>query len=169
MKYLTTLFLMALFSFFCKPAQAIDVGAPAPAPEAVDQDGNPLDLAALYESGITLVYFYPKADTPGCTRQACSLRDAIAELGETGIQVVGVSRDTPEAQKRFQEKHQLPFPLIADSDGKVAEAFGVGRILGFTNRTSFLVKDGKIVWIAPRAQTDGHAEEVMQAVAALRD
>lgn len=169
MKIPPTFLLMALLSFLYKPAQAMEVGDPAPTPPAIDQNGNPFDLAGLYQSGITLVYFYPKADTPGCTRQACSLRDAITDLGETGVQVVGVSRDTPEAQKRFQENHELPFPLIADREGTVSDAFGVGRILGFTNRTSFLVKDGKIAWIAPRAQTDGHAQEVMEAVAALRD
>lgn len=143
------------------------IGTPAPTPAAVDQDGKALDLAATYAKGITLVYFYPKADTPGCTAQACSLRDGIEDFKGLGVQVIGVSKDTPAAQKKFQEKYSLPFPLIADSDGKVAEAFGVGRILGFTNRTSFLVKDGKIAWVEPKAGTKNHAEQVKAAIESL--
>lgn len=142
-------------------------GAPAPRISAPDQDGNPLDLGALYDQGTTLVYFYPKADTPGCTAQACGLRDAISELKDLGIQVVGVSKDTPAAQKKFQAKYELPFPLIADYEGKVAEAFGVGSMLGFTSRSSFLIQDGKVVWAQPKAQTAGHAAEVKAALAAL--
>jgi len=79
---------------------------------------------------------------------------------------VGVSKDTPAAQKKFQEKYQLPFPLLADHDGKVAEAFGVGGLLGFSNRSSFLIKDGKVIWAQPKAKTSGHAEEVKAALAA---
>ncbi len=145
------------------------VGSPAPTPAAIDQDGKPLDLAATYAKGITLVYFYPKADTPGCTAQACSLRDGIEDLKSLGVQVIGVSKDTPAAQKKFQEKYNLPFPLIADTDGKVAEAFGVGRILGFTSRTSFLVKDGKIAWVEPKAGTKNHAEQVKAALQSLKE
>ncbi len=142
-------------------------GAPAPRLTATDQDGNPLDLGSYYDRGLTLVYFYPKADTPGCTAQACSLRDAITELKDLGIQVIGVSRDTPAAQKKFQDKYQLPFPLIADQKGEVAQAFGVGSMLGFSSRSSFLIQDGKVVWAQPKAKTSGHAEEVKTAVAGL--
>jgi peroxiredoxin Q/BCP len=152
---------------FVQASDLAMVGTPAPTPPAIDQDGNPFDFAALYSKGITLVYFYPKADTPGCTAQACSLRDGIEDLKKLGVQVVGVSKDTPAAQKKFKEKYNLPFPLIADTDGKVAEAFGVGRILGFTSRTSFLVKDGKIVWVEPKAGTANHAEQVEAAVKSL--
>ena len=111
--------------------------------------------------------FYPKASTPGCTAQACSLRDGIAELRNLGITVLGVSHDTAEAQKKFKAQNSLPFTLIADHDGKVIKAFGVPTIImGMSKRQSFLIKGGKVVWRSLSAQTDGHAEEVRKAVAA---
>ena len=85
-------------------AEPLAVGADAPKPEAMDQDGKAIDWAALHAKGWVLVYFYPKADTPGCTKEACSLRDAFADLTKHGVAVVGVSGDKPSAQKAFQEK-----------------------------------------------------------------
>ena len=105
-----------------------------------------MHLADFYHDGFTLVYFYPKADTPGCTAQACSLRDDFADLQERGVRVIGVSADSPEAQLRFKEKYHLPFMLLADQDRAVAKAFGVPLMLGMTRRQSFLIKDGRIVW-----------------------
>jgi len=165
-RQLAILFLlnMSLLSFLW--ADPLPVGSAAPTPAAIDQDGKPVDLAALYQKGITLVYFYPKADTPGCTAQACSLRDSIVDLKALGIQVVGVSRDTPESQKKFQEKYALPFTLIADKDGAVAKVFGVPSMV-ISARQSFLVKDGKIVWMTPKADTAGHAQQVETAIKAL--
>jgi peroxiredoxin Q/BCP len=158
---------MISFSSFLRASDPSPVGSPAPEIVAVDQDGKEIDLSSVFSLGTTLVYFYPKADTSGCTAQACSLRDSIEELKNLGITVIGVSKDSPEAQKRFQEKYELPFTLIADQDGKVARAFGVGSILGFTARSSFLVRDGKIVWAQPKAKTAGHAVEVKAALASL--
>lgn len=152
------------FSLFRTQAAPLPVGAPAPTLTAQDQDGRPLSLSDTYAKGVTLVYFYPKADTPGCTAQACSLRDSFTSLQEEGLQIVGVSKDKPEAQKKFQTKHNLPFPLIADPEGKVAEAFGVPTTLGFTSRQSFLIKDGKIAWMSPKAGTGNHAAEVRAAL-----
>ncbi len=150
-------------------AEPLDVGAPAPALTAPDENGNPVDLAAVFEQGMTLVYFYPKADTPGCTAQACSLRDEIADLTTAGVTVLGVSNDSPEAQKKFKEKYNLPFTLLADSEGKVIEAFGVPTmVMGIAKRQSFLVKDGKIAWRSLNAQTATHAAEVSEAVAGLK-
>ena len=154
---------MSFFSFRTQ-AEPLKVGAPAPTLSAIDQDGKNLSLADVYAKGITLVYFYPKAETPGCTAQACSLRDSFSALQQDGLQIIGVSKDKPEAQKKFQTKHNLPFPLIADTDGKVAEAFGVPVTLGFASRQSFLVKDGKIVWMSPKAGTGNHAAEVRAAL-----
>ena len=166
-----TLLLLTMISIpgILRASDPIAVGAPAPALTLPDQDGQPFDLAAAYAKGMVLVYFYPKANTPGCTAQACSLRDDMANLGSLGLQVVGVSRDTPEAQKRFQEQHSLPFTLLADEKGDLAKAFGVGSVLGFSNRSSFLVKDGKIAWLTPSAKTSGHAEEVQTALKTLDD
>jgi len=101
--------LMNLLSLFAR-AEPLAVGAPAPAVTAPDQDGKPVVFGDIYAKGITLVYFYPKAATPGCTKEACSLRDSYAGLAGKGIQILGVSRDKPEAQKAFRDAQHLPFP-----------------------------------------------------------
>ncbi len=155
------------FPFFCKAADPLTVGAPAPVVAIQDQDGNPFDLAAAYQKGTVLLYFYPKANTPGCTAQACSLRDDFAGLSGLGIQIVGASKDTPVSQKKFQEQYGLPFPLLADEKRELADAFGVGSTFGFSSRTSFLIQNGKIAWIAPKAKTKDHAAEVAAALKQL--
>lgn len=155
--------------FGTQNATALTTGADAPAVTALNQRGESVAFADLYAKGPVLVYFYPKADTPGCTAQACSLRDAFADLRGENLTILGVSRDSVEAQLRFHEKHKLPFDLIADTDGKVATAFGVPSLLGLpvTARQSFLIKDGKIAWVAPKAKTGDHAAEVQAAIDAL--
>ena len=154
-------------------SEALLVGTPAPQVKALDQNGKSVSFADFYAKGITLVYFYPKADTPGCTAEACSLRDAYTTLRDRdgkAIQILGVSRDKPEAQKKFQEKYQLPFTLIPDQDGTVAKSFGVTLIplIGLTSRQSFLIKDGKISWSSLKAVTSGAAQEVQKALNALQ-
>lgn len=166
MKLLATL-LSLLGLTLCAKAAPLAVGAPAPDVSAVDQNGAPVVLKDVFAKGPTLVYFYPKADTPGCTKQACSIRDDWEALKAKGIQVLGVSGDKPEAQKKFEEKYKLPFTLIADPDGKVAAGFGVTFIAGFAKRVSFLVKDGKVVWTMPSASTADHAKDVLKAFDAL--
>jgi peroxiredoxin Q/BCP len=145
-------------------AEELAVGAKLPAVAAVDQDGTTVDLAATGGSGWTLVYFYPKADTPGCTKQACSLRDAYATLTGKGVKVFGVSSDEPAAQKAFQEKYKLPFTLIADTDKKVMDAFGVPHTAGFAKRQAFLFKDGVLVWRDLAASTEQQAADVLAAI-----
>ncbi len=161
---------LIMFSLFAARLSALEVGAPAPQITAPDQDGVSVGFHDVYAKGTTLVYFYPKADTPGCTAQACSLRDSFADLHGENLQILGVSRDTPEAQKKFQEKYKLPFTLIADKDGKVAEAFGVPGMMGLpiSSRQSFLIKDGKVVWISPKAKTKEHAAEVQAALDSIK-
>src|SRR5271156_2295633 len=117
----------------------LEVGDPAPNAVSRDEQHNEVRLADFYGEGFTLIYFYPRADTPGCTAQACSLRDDFAELQSRGVRVIGVSADSPEAQLRFKEKHRLPFTLLADRDHLVAKAFGVRLMLGMTHRQSFLI------------------------------
>ena len=161
---------MGLFSFIGK-VKALEVGSPAPVVAAPDQNGAEFRFAEAYAKGPVLVFFYPKAGTPGCTAQACSLRDAFENLKAANLQIIGVSRDTAEAQKKFEAEYKLPFPLIADKDGKVAEAFGVPSMMGVlpvTKRQSFLIQDGKIAWKAESAQTAQHAAEVQAALDALR-
>ena len=155
-----------MFGFGSKAAE-LEVGAAAPALTATDQNGKQVVFADFYKQGFTLVYFYPKADTPGCTKQACSLRDAYARLTETGVHVIGVSSDDSAAQKKFEQKYKLPFTLIADTDKKVMDAFGVPHTLGFATRQAFLVKDGKIVWRDLSASTAEQAADVMAAIQEL--
>ena len=169
----TITLLLACFSLlgFNAYAAPLAVGSPAPQIGAIDQDGKAIKFADVYAKGITLVYFYPKADTSGCTAEACSLRDSYDKLQARGLQIIGVSRDNAETQSKFQQKYKLPFTLVADTDGKVAEAFGVpmmGGILPFATRQSFIVKDGKIAWNSLKAETKGSAEEVQKALDGLK-
>lgn len=166
----TILLAMSVFTFFglVRNAHALPVGAEAPKVGGVDQDGKPLALSDYYAKGPVLVYFYPKAGTPGCTAEACSLRDAFTDLSKEGLQVVGVSMDTPQAQKSFQEQNHLPFPLLADKDGAVAKAFEVPTTMGMAKRQSFLIKDGKIAWADLSASTAQQAADVKKALAVAK-
>jgi peroxiredoxin Q/BCP len=165
------LIMAAMLSFLgcSRDAGALSVGDAAPNITARDQNGHDVNLADVYAKGPTLVYFYPKAGTPGCTAQACSLRDAFPDFSSDNIQVIGVSADTVEAQKKFAEEYKLPFVLLADTDLAVAKAFGVPTIpvLGVPKRQSFIVRDGKIAWIVESAKTGDHAAEVREAMAKL--
>lgn len=166
MKLLTTLTSLFLVG---APTQSepLSIGAVAPEVAAQDQNAQPLAFKDFYAKGPTLVYFYPKADTPGCTKQACSLRDDWSVLQAKGIHVLGVSGDKPEALKKFESKYTLPFTLVSDPEGKVASAFGVPFMMGFAKRMSFLVKDGKVVWNMTSASTAEHAKDVLKAFDAL--
>ena len=172
MGFRTAIFSIIIMSFFGfgSKVKALEVGDQAPVNVAADQNGEEIRLADVYAKGPTLVYFYPKADTPGCTAQACSLRDSFANLSAENLQILGVSRDSSASQKKFQEKYKLPFTLLADLDGKVAEAFGVPSILGMpvSRRQSFIVKGDKIVWKSASAKTGDHAAEVQAALDALK-
>ncbi len=170
---LPLIILVALFVAISNAsADPAAVGSPAPQVSAVDQEGKPIQFSDIYAKGITLVYFYPKAGTPGCTAEACSLRDSYEKLHAEGLQIIGVSRDTTGAQKNFQDQNKLPFVLVADTDGKVAEAFGVPMMkkgdLTLATRQSFIIKDGKVVWFSAQAQTKTSAEEVQKALDGLK-
>ena len=157
---------LALFAH----AAPLAVGSPAPEISGVDQEGKTVNFKDVYAKGPTLVYFFPKADTPGCTKQGCSIRDAWADLTKAGIQVIGVSEDTVEAQKAFADKFHFPHTLVADHDGKVAAAFGTDFIANkpLTQRESFLVRDGKVAWTMLKGtSTDTHAADVLKANAEL--
>jgi thioredoxin-dependent peroxiredoxin len=145
-------------------ADELALGAKLPAVSGLDQDGQSVDLAAAGAEGWTLVYFYPKADTPGCTKQACSLRDAYAKLTDEGVRVFGVSADDVAAQKAFRKKYKLPFELIADRDKKVMDAFGVPHLTGFAKRQAYLFKDGVLVWRDLAAATEKQAADVLAAI-----
>ncbi len=153
---------MMLFSFL--HAEELKEGAKLPSVACQDHEGRTFDLAEAGGKGWTLVYFYPKADTPGCTKQACSLRDAYERLTKVGVQVFGVSTDDVAAQKAFREKYRLPFSLIADPEKKVLEAFGVPSTLGFAKRQAFLFRDGILVWRDLAASTEKQAADVLAEI-----
>jgi thioredoxin-dependent peroxiredoxin len=153
---------------FTNSGKPLAVGDAAPDVGSHNEQGNDVRLTDFYGDGFTLIYFYPKADTPGCTAQACSLRDDFEQLQERGVRVVGVSADGPEAQLRFKKKYRLPFILLADRERIVAKAFGVPLMLGMTHRQSFLVKGGRIVWRDLNASTRAQARDILQALEKLR-
>jgi peroxiredoxin Q/BCP len=165
---LATAFL-AMFSF--AQADPLKVGDKAPEVSGVTETGATLNLAAVYkQQPYTLVYFYPRAGTSGCTKQGCSLRDAYEVLTQKGVAVVGVSTDTVAAQAKFKEDQHFPFTLIADTDKTVINAFGVPThsipVLGtIASRQAFLIKDGKIVWADYKAATTQQAADVLKVLA----
>jgi peroxiredoxin Q/BCP len=169
MKPTTLLFSMAIFGLLSSAdAEPLAVGAKAPEVTGITQTGEKINLGDAYKKGLTLVYFYPKADTPGCTAQACSLRDSYAPLQDKGIQIFGVSHDSPESQTKFKAKYNLPFTLIADEEKTVIHAFGVPTTLGFASRQAFLIKDGVVVWRDLKASTAKQAEDVLKALSELK-
>lgn len=143
----------------------LKVGDPVPAVTCPDQDGNSVELAKAGAKGLVLVYFYPKADTPGCTRQACSLRDNWTELTRRGVLVYGVSVDSPSDQKAFKDKYRLPFTLLADKDKAVTKAFQASSLsasIGYAKRQAFLFEDGKCILADYNAPTSGQADAILK-------
>ena len=154
-----------------KTSQGLHEGDAAPDIRLDDDKGKPFHLADLKGKNVVL-YFYPKADTPGCTKEACEFRDNSKKFTKADTVIVGVSPDKSAAQSKFKDKFDLPFTLLADVDHKVAEAYGVwveksmyGRNYMGIERSTFLIgKDGKIRKIFRKVKPDGHAEEVFQAL-----
>ena len=160
--------LVVAFLLSTTMADPLPLGAAAPALKSVDENGKEVNLDEIFKKGVTLVYFYPKADTPGCTKEACALRDKWEEVQKLGVTVLGVSMDKPEDQKAFKDKYKLPFTLLADTEGTLVKAFGVSMIrVGFPTRQSFLIKEGKIVWHDPKVIPDTHLDNVLKAVAGI--
>jgi peroxiredoxin Q/BCP len=151
--------------------KALKVGDKAPAFKAKDEDGNPVSLTNFRGRKLVL-YFYPKDDTPGCTVEACAFRDDITKYRKAGVQVVGVSFDSPASHAKFRTKYKLPFTLISDEQKKVAGAYGVyveknmyGRKMMGIRRSTFVIDDkGKIAAIFPKVKPQGHSEEVLAAL-----
>lgn len=148
--------------------QMPDVGDLAPAFEGVTQDGNTLSLAQ-YRGRRVALFFYPEDDSPVCTRQACNLRDGYHRLLDAGIAVIGISPDTAESHEAFVSKFELPYPLVADPDRVILNAYGAwgeknmyGKIVKGVKRTTFLINEqGKIVHVFKRPKVDDHAGEIL--------
>jgi peroxiredoxin Q/BCP len=136
-----------------------------------DQDGKPITLSALRGRKVVL-YFYPKDDTPGCTTQACDIRDHVREFDARGAVVLGVSPDSPTSHQKFREKYELPFTLLADDGHQVADQYGVwvektnyGRTYWGTERTTFVIDEqSRIAKILPRVKPAEHVERVLQLI-----
>ncbi|MGF7231437.1 thioredoxin-dependent thiol peroxidase [Arachidicoccus sp.] len=152
----------------------LKAGDRAPEFKGVDQNGNVIALSDFKGKKVVL-YFYPKDNTPGCTAQACNLRDNYEELINKGFQIIGVSGDSIKSHKKFEEKFGLPFPLIADEDKIILEAYGVwkpkmfmGRSFIGIHRTTFLI-DGKgiIKAIIDKPNTKNHTEQVLETWATI--
>ncbi len=152
----------------------LEAGTKVPDVGASDQDGNDVRLRGF--AGRTLiVYFYPKADTPGCTAESQAFRDVKAELDAAGAQIVGVSRDDVAAQKKFAQKYELNFPLLADVTSAVCDAFGViveknmygKKSMGIQRSTFLIGPDGTIAKVWPKVSVEGHDQAVLEAVRSL--
>jgi thioredoxin-dependent peroxiredoxin len=151
--------------------KALKEGDPAPSIHVADDQGQPFDLAQLKGKQVVL-YFYPKADTPGCTKEAQGFSENSKKFAKAGAVILGVSPDKPAALAKFKEKYKLPFTLLSDVDHKVAEAYGTwveksmyGRTYMGVERSTFLIgKDGKIKQIFRKVKPDRHATEVCQVL-----
>lgn len=151
----------------------METGTPAPDFSLLDQQGEKVTLSGHKGSPVVL-YFYPRDETPGCTREACAFRDAFAEYEKAGARILGVSPDAVESHARFVKKHQLPFTLLADPQKEVCTAYGVwkeknmyGRKSMGVERTTFVIDArGIIRRIFPRVRVDGHSSAVLEAVRA---
>ena len=149
-------------------------GQEAPDFTLADQDGNEVTLSELRGSPVVL-YFYPRADTPGCTTQACGIRDHRADYEKAGAQVLGVSPDTVEAQHKFAGKHSLDFTLLADPDHEVADLYGVwgekkmyGKTYMGVQRATFVIDaEGRVAKVFPKVSPKTHDEVVLEALGEL--
>ena len=145
-------------------------GDAAPDFETRDAEGNAVKLSDLRGRKVVL-YFYPKDDTPGCTKEACSFRDGFAEFKRRGIEVLGVSTDDEKSHRKFAEKYSLPFTLLADTDHRVADLYGVygekqfmGRkYMGVARKTFLIDEEGRLRRVFDKVKVDEHADEVLKA------
>jgi peroxiredoxin Q/BCP len=149
----------------------LSVGDKAPAFSTTDQDGKPVKLSD-YKGKKVVLYFYPKDDTPGCTKEACNFRDAWPKLRRRKVDVLGVSVDDAKSHRKFADKFSLPFTLLADTEKKIVNDYGVwgekslyGRKYMGTNRVTYLIDEkGKIAAVWPKVKVDDHVDEVLEAV-----
>ena len=152
----------------------IETGQTAPDFELPDQDGDPVRLSDLRGRRVVL-YFYPKADTPGCTTQACGIRDHRADYEQAGAKIVGVSPDTVTAQKKFAQKFNLDFTLLADENHEIADLYGVwgekkmyGKTYLGVQRATFIIDpEGKVALVIPKASPKTHVDVVLAALGEL--
>ena len=149
----------------------LQIGDTIPSFELPDQQGK-LVTSSDFVGKPLVIYFYPKDDTPGCTKEACSFRDTFKEYQERGVTVIGISADTPQAHGKFASKYNLPFILLSDTDTSVIKAFGAWgekkmygkRYEGIIRSTFVINSQGKIVMVFPKVKVEDHAKEVLTAL-----
>jgi len=146
------------------------VGDTAPLVSGTDQDGKPWNLSDLVGKKVVLLYFYPKDQTSGCTKEACGLRDRMGELNSQNVAVIGVSCDSVESHQKFIAAEKLNFPLIADTDASIATTYGVKLpAVKIARRVSFLIGlDGKILHVTDSGSAETHLKEMGEATAKLK-
>lgn len=149
---------------------SVRVGDDAPDFEGITTDGTSVGLKNFLGKKKVVLYFYPKDDTPGCTKEACSFRDNIQSIRSIGAEVIGVSVDSVESHRKFTAKYKLPFPLISDKSKRITKAYGVLRpALSSANRVTFIIdKNGKIAKIFPKVDVSKHTEEIVAALKELQ-
>jgi len=155
-------------------ADWLEVGNKAPAFTATTDDGSKIKLADLKGEPV-VVYFYPRDDTPGCTKEACAFRDRYEELRQRKVHLIGVSGDSADSHLKFRDKYSLPFPLIVDTGHKLSERYGAYReknmygkkSMGIQRSTYLIDADGKVAKVWKRVSVDGHDQQVIDAVDAL--
>ncbi len=152
----------------------LNVGDAAPDFELLDAEGTPVKLQDLQEKWVVL-YFYPRDNTPGCTKEACGFRDAYSEYQNSDVVVLGVSTDDAKSHTKFATKYELPFPLLVDEGGAIASEYGsyglkkfMGKeYMGITRSTFIIGPDGKLAKIYRKVKPEPHAQEVLQDIAEL--
>ena len=143
-------------------------GQPAPDFDLPDADMNLVKLGSYRNRRNVVLYFYPKDDTPGCTKEACAFRDRMDDYAEAGIRVYGVSLDSPESHREFREKYGLNFPLLTDEEGRASETLGVLGDRGMARRVTFLLDtEGRISKVYPEVSPETHAEEILEDAASI--
>ena len=147
----------------------LKVGDPAPNFEGPTSDGSKLGLKNFLGKKNVVLYFYPKDDTPGCTKEACSFRDNLQPIRDMGAEIIGVSLDSIQSHSKFASKYGLSFPLISDKDKRIANAYGALKDTGTsTNRVTFVIdKTGKVAKVFPKVDVTKHTEEVVSALKEL--
>ncbi|MEM9644954.1 MAG: thioredoxin-dependent thiol peroxidase [Planctomycetota bacterium] len=156
-------------------ADWIEPGKKAPAFTLKDESGNKVKLADLKVQAV-VIYFYPRDNTPGCTKEACAFRDQYKKLTDMGVKLFGVSTDSAESHQKFIDKFDLPFPLLVDEDHKMSEKYGAWReknmygkkSMGIQRSTYVIDQDGKVAKLWKRVKVDGHDTQVIEAVQALQ-
>lgn len=142
----------------------------APDFELPDSNGKKIRLSNFRGKNVVVLYFYPKDDTPGCTKEACSFRDSYSIYKEAGAAILGVSLDGMASHQQFASKYNLPFTLLSDHEKTISKTYGVLRLTGTsTERVTFIIdKEGRIAKIFPHVRVDGHSDEVLAAIKSLQ-